>query len=148
MKVQRFFSTLIVAAVALCMGARAADQPLAPEKDAKTKALEERVKVLEKRIAELEGQKGETAAPRRSRQREAFAEMLQRMQREMMDQGDFDPRNFFGDEFALPMAPAQAKPRLGVMLENVNDELKTRFKNDVKDGAFVMSIVPDSAAQK
>lgn len=152
MKGTKHFSTIIVAALALSLGVRAAEQTPAVDAETRAKALEERVKVLEKRLAELEGTHKGDAVPqqrRGNRQRDAFAEMLERMQREMMEQGDgFDPRNMFGgDEFAAPMAPV-SKPRLGVNLEKVSDELKTRFKNDVKDGAFVMSVLPDSPAQK
>jgi hypothetical protein len=39
------------------------------------------------------------------------------------------------------------KPRLGVMLAEPSDELRERFKNDVREGAFVTEIVPGSPAE-
>ena len=40
------------------------------------------------------------------------------------------------------------KPRLGVQLAPSNEQLRERFKNDVKQGAFVIAVVPDSPAER
>ncbi|HLX63326.1 MAG TPA: PDZ domain-containing protein [Planctomycetota bacterium] len=151
---RHFFSTTILTAAVLALGAGAAE-PAAPNVDAnaKIKALEDQVKVLEKRVAELEAQNKPAAdiAPKRlNRQRDAINQMMERMRQEMENGGGgiFNGQPFImDDEFGL-MPQAGNKPRLGVMLDEVRDELKTRFKNDVKSGAFVMTVVPNSPAAK
>jgi CHAT domain-containing protein len=40
------------------------------------------------------------------------------------------------------------KARLGVQNQAVNDEMKTRYKNDVKEGVFVLGVIANSAAEK
>jgi len=40
------------------------------------------------------------------------------------------------------------RPRLGVDMRPVSDDLKERYKNDVKEGVFIVSIVPNTPAEK
>lgn len=40
------------------------------------------------------------------------------------------------------------KPRLGVALQDATPELAARYKNDVKTGAFITEVQPDSVAEK
>lgn len=135
----------------MASGASAAETTTPPtDADAKTKALEERVKQLEKRIADMEAYeaKGLAMTPKRfDFQQDDFNKMLDQMRKQMMENGV--P---FGREMPVPQTPGimrhARKPALGVGVDEVSDELKTRFKNDVKEGTFVLSVYPNSAAEK
>jgi len=127
--------------------------------DSKAKEeLEAKVRSLEKRVRQLEQSLEQRPMQRRQRDdgvgRMQLEEMMGRMQREMQRQ--FSGGNVGEDPFAggpeNPFAGTDLipgnKPRLGVQLAPVSDELAKRFNNAVKDGAFVMSVVPGSPAEK
>lgn len=129
--------------------------PPAKEVEKESRAdLEAKVKRLEKRVEQLEQLLKESNQRAENnwgewRQRRGFDrdmnEIFDRLQREMQRDLGFEvplgPQNFRGG------FPGN-KPRLGVELALPTDDLKERFKNDVKDGAFVMSVVPGSVAEK
>lgn len=126
----------------------------APADDARIQKLEEKIKALERRLNDLENQRVERAAPtpppnnRFPGMDPRFNEMIEQLQKEMMGNGfDFNNPNFGGGRGMRPQNPDR-KPRLGVALDKVTDELKKEFKNDVKEGAFVVNVVPNSAADK
>ena len=48
----------------------------------------------------------------------------------------------------MELSAPEGKPRLGVGLAAVSDDLCKRFNNDAKTGTFVMSVVPGTAAEK
>ncbi len=129
----------------------AAEQSPPPnDADAKTKVLEERVKQLEKRIADMEANeaKGLSSTPKRFNfQQDDFNKMFDQMRKQMMENSV--P---FGQDAPMPQVPGimrhARKPALGVGVDEVSDELKTRFKNDVKEGAFVLNVYPNSTAEK
>jgi len=140
-----FYAVAVLAGSFFILGARAAEAPPANGADAKTKALEERVQALEKRLADMESR---ATAPSRRGWKDNTDELFERMRREMMESGGaFDWNNMFGQNPGL-RPQAGRKPMLGVGVDQVSDELKTRYKNEVKEGAFVVSVYPDSPAQK
>lgn len=119
--------------------------------------LEAKVKRLEKRIEELEGQLNNADRPNgqlrdlRDRMTRDFGsgidDIFDQMRRQMEE--DFGGFGGMPDPTLRPRTPALGqKPRLGVSLQPVSDDLKERFKNDAKDGAFVMDVMPGSAAEK
>jgi membrane-associated protease RseP (regulator of RpoE activity) len=143
-------AAILIAALAL--GVLAAPATLAADDGKKdlVATLEAKVKALEERIKQLEAAAEKKAGAAAKdlwgdwRQKRGFnrdmTDLLDRLQREM--QRDFS----FG--WGAPGQMLRAKPRLGVELGEVNADLKERFKNDVKEGAFVMSVAPDSPAEK
>ena len=155
-------SAALVVAVGAGRAAFAAEQ--APnEPDAKTKALEERVKQLEKRLAEIEANEGKgfTNAPLGGPgfQQDDFNKLFEQMRRQMMENGGRFGLNApgmppnMGPNFGLGLGgPGMRnmghKPALGVGVDELSEELKTRFKNNIKEGAFVLSVYPGSAAEK
>lgn len=161
MKNSRFHRTLTVAGLVF-----AAMPPVfSAEPTEKTKAsdLEARVLELERRIQELEDSAGvadhqsgtpfgrdwELQPPAGFGQN--FDDILNRFKREMDGLG-----------MGMRKAPGQLgrhlpfgqndvvtnKPRLGVRLDAASDDLRERFKNDVKNGSFVMEVVQGSPAEK
>jgi membrane-associated protease RseP (regulator of RpoE activity) len=161
---QVLFPVIALAFVLSTMPVRAAD---APGTDAeKFKAYDERIKALEQHIRDLESKlDGQTAQGRvertlpRNRQftRDRFEEMMNQMRHEMENGGAFGPG--FGPWFGpnamgrpsfpnLPGYNPGNHMRLGVQLEPVTPELAKDYNNDVKDGAFVHSVVPGSPAEK
>lgn len=131
--------------------------------------LETRVKTLEKRVQELEEQLEARNTPQDPRGQQWFQgrpnrfnrqppqagrdmdEMWERFRRELEQEfggnGGFNmPANPWGR--MSPDMMAGPKPRLGVELAPISDELAQRYKNTVKEGAFVMSVVPNSPAEK
>lgn len=129
-----------------------AEKPKAPATDAEAR-LEARVKELEARIKQLEQELEERPNDRDLfgdfRQRHNFGrdfdDIFNKLQRELdRDLGPgFNPWGPGG-----PRSMLGNKPRLGVELAEPSDELRERFKNDVKEGAYVMSVVPGSPAEK
>jgi len=128
-----------------------AEAPKAPatEKEAK---LEARVKELEGHIKqleqELEGRAKDQDMLGDFRQKHNFGrdfdDIFNKLQREL--DRDLGPGvNPFGPGGRSMLGN---KPRLGVELAEPSDELRERFKNDIKEGAFVMSVVPGSPAAK
>ncbi len=125
---------------------RAADAAPNKTPDKPTSAdLENRIRDLEKRVrdleSELQSRPGASELLGQFRQRHNFGpdfdEFFNRFQRDL------------GQRWTGPGGALGAnKPRLGVELAPPSDELRERFKNDVKDGAFVMDVVPGSAAEK
>ena len=147
--IRSLFIAVLCGAIALG-GAYAAETTPPHDADAKTKALEERVKQLEKRIADMEANEAKNLAnPSKNFKFEQhdFNKMFDQMRKEMMD-----PNAPFGWDRSIPQAPGMLrqgrKPALGVGVDEVSEELKTRFKNEIKEGAFVLNIYPNSAAEK
>ncbi|HYG73704.1 MAG TPA: PDZ domain-containing protein [Planctomycetota bacterium] len=118
-------------------------KPREAELEAKIKDLEKRVQQLEHALNNRDEEDGFGQLRRRFGQQN-FDNLFEQLQREMdRDVGPgfrLDPRGFGGF--------TANKPRLGVELAPVADDLRERFKNDVKDGAYVMSVVPGSPAEK
>ena len=124
-----------------------AEKPKAPVTENEAK-LEARVKELEGRIKQLEqeldARKGQQEIFGELRQRHNLDDIFNKLQREL--DRDLGPGvNPFGAGGRSLMGN---KPRLGVELAEPSDELRERFKNDIKEGAFVMSVVPGSPAAK
>ncbi|MGD0089869.1 MAG: PDZ domain-containing protein [Planctomycetota bacterium] len=114
--------------------------------EARVQTLEERIKKLEDALAKERGQRAEPGNDwwQRRGLGQDLQQLMERMQREAY-------RDFGGQQWQWQWPPAAApanKPRLGVELAPPTDELRERFKNDTQEGAFVMSIVPGSAAEK
>ena len=127
--------------------AKGADSQSRGELEAKIRMLEQRVQQLEQMLKDS-NQRADNFSDWRQRRgfNRDMDEIFDRLQREM--QRDFGMGGPFpGGPDMRGMLPGN-KPRLGVELAPPNDELKERFKNDVKDGAFVMSVVPGSPAEK
>jgi hypothetical protein len=129
-----------------------AEKPKAPSTELEVK-LEARVKELEARVKQLEQELNAQAKDQdmfgEFRQRHNFGrdfdDIFNKLQREL--DRDLGPGvNPFG--FVGPRGTLGNKPRLGVELAEPSDELRERFKNDIKEGAFVMSVVPGSPAAK
>jgi len=109
--------------------------------EARVKELEGRIKQLEQ---ELDARKGQQEFFGELRQRHNLDDIFNKLQREL--DRDLGPGvNPFGAGGRSLMGN---KPRLGVELAEPSDELRERFKNDIKEGAFVMSVVPGSPAAK
>jgi hypothetical protein len=119
--------------------------------------LEAKIKRLERRIEELEGQLNDRQDPQsgqlhdlRDRMKRDFGsgidDIFDQMRRQMEEDFGGMPDPTIRQHMMPPMMGQ--KPRLGVQLEPVSDDLKERFKNDVKEGAFVMDVMPGSAAEK
>ena len=140
--------------------------------------LENRIKTLETRIHDLEAQLDDRTARNSDRNLRQFRDRMKRelsfnfddlfdQMRNEMEQGGFSfqfgpdsdadsllpnsngPQwhSFGGPNAGLGLSQAE-KPRLGVQLNPLTDVLRERFKNDAKQGAFVMAVVPDSPAEK
>ncbi len=147
------FQTALVFAGSLWMlGANAGEAPPSNDADAKTRALEERVRVLEKRVAEMEARATQQnpVPAKRFGWTDNADELFDQMRREMMQNGGaFDLNNLFGQNPAPARRAAPGrKQMLGVGVDQVSDELKTRYKNEVKEGAFIISIYPNSPAER
>lgn len=146
MAVSFLMAVLLLLTPALRAGEAA--PPKADEADwqAKVKALEKRVQQLEDELARERAGRG--TAPGDWLQRRGFNRdldgFMDRLRREM--------ERDFGQDLGWWPGPRRAapgsKPRLGVELAAPSDELRERYKNDVKEGAFVMSVVPASPAEK
>lgn len=159
-------SFIVATAIAFCAftssGNSVAAEELKPDADAKIKKLEEHVKLLEKRITDLEA---DAARPPRAMQTpgnrlgfraDDFNSMFEQLRKQMMENNDGQ------FEFSFPAVPhvgpnvgpngnalqRGGKPTLGVGVDEVSDDLKKRFKNDIKEGAFVMNVYPNSPAEK
>ncbi len=144
---KHFHSALALAGILSIASVSA--ETAAPETgaDTKTKALEERVRVLEKRLADMEArlgqfgqmnQMGQAAPPTRRFEMNPNNpdDIFERMRREMDNgQGTFDWDNLFGQNSAPKQLRGLGgrKPCLGVGVETASDELKERFKNEVKE---------------
>lgn len=152
---------IVACSVGLMAAVPAADlsAPLPEKAPPSVSDLEAKIKRLEKRIDELEGQLNErnqenpTGQLRdlRDRMKNEFGsgidDMFDQMRRQM--EQDFGGFGGMPDPTLRRQMPIMGqKPRLGVSLQPVSDDLKERFKNDVKDGAFVMDVMPGSAAEK
>ena len=136
--------------------------------------LEAKIKRLEKRIDDLESQAEQRPRQNNNQQIQTFRNRMKRdlsndfdenlfdqILRREMEQGtemvlnngagglqfDFGPQ-FGGGNVSFGGRATAEKPRLGVQLAPATDELRERFKNDVKQGAFVIAVVPDSPAEK
>jgi len=163
----RFNSAVLMTAALLFPAAFAAETPAPPSADTeKTRALEERLKQLEKRLADMESKAKQPNMPqmpqmppmggrRFDRGDGNLGALMERLQREMMENGgSLDMDQFFGQggpgaPGMRGMAPGMSrKPSLGVNIDTVTEELKTRFKNNVDAGSFVMAVYPNSAAEK
>ena len=170
MKSTHYSNHIAIAAIVFGLGfagINAAENTPEKEKQPDFKALEQKIEALEKRVHDLEGQLTERAIPlNRFGQPNApigpnglngllgpndpnmpgMDDIMAQM-RELMRNNGID--NFGGPQNA-PMLKRglNRKPRLGVELDQVSAELSARFKNEVKSGAFVMSIVPGSPAEK
>ncbi len=108
-------------------------------------SVEDRVKALENRFSDFEKKFLDRAGKDASIARDDMDDMFNRMRREFSEKGEsFNWKDFFG-HFDRRGA---TKPRLGVELAKVTDELKARFNTDVKMGAFVMSVTPGTPAEK
>ncbi|MBE7462417.1 MAG: PDZ domain-containing protein [Planctomycetes bacterium] len=64
------------------------------------------------------------------------------------DEEPFDLRRGFDRDLGPRNRQRAQKPRLGVSVDNASDELRARFKNEAESGAFVLEVVPQSAAEK
>ncbi|MCY3021418.1 MAG: PDZ domain-containing protein [Planctomycetota bacterium] len=145
----------ILAIMLLAPATRAGET--APAKGPETN-LEAKVKALEQRIQKLEDElAGERQKRGRLPQGQAWNDWLQRRGLgrdldEMMDKLSREMQRDFGSGpggWTGPRAVAPStKPRLGVELAAPSTELRERYKNDAKEGAFVMSVVPGSPAEK
>lgn len=170
MKSTHYSNHIAIAAIVFGLGfagINAAENTPEKEKQPDFKALEQKIEALEKRVHDLEGQLTERAIPlNRFGQPNApigpnglngllgpndpnmpgMDDIMAQM-RELMRNNGID--NFGGPQNA-PMLKRglNRKPRLGVELDQVSAELSARFKNEVKSGAFVMSVVPGSPAEK
>jgi membrane-associated protease RseP (regulator of RpoE activity) len=165
MKNANIFASAVASMVLLAVPATRSAESAPPVKEADNQSradLEAKVKMLEQRVQQLEQQLKDSNQRAENfsdwRQRRGFNrdmdEIMERLQREM--QRDFG----IGGQFTIPGGPGApagpgmrgmlpgSKPRLGVELAAPTDELKERFKNDIKEGAFVMSVVPGSPAEK
>jgi len=139
----------LLLAPALCAGEAA--QGGESDQQAKMKALEERVQKLEDALARERGSRVEP----RNKWRPGpglgpdMDQLLEQMQRQMQRgfPGGQWQWNFGGGDFPQGLGYAN-KPRLGVQLDAPSDELRERFKNDTREGAFVTEIVPGSPAEK
>jgi len=134
-------SLAVAWAMLLLPALRAAEAPQAGESDlrAKMKALEERVRKLEDALARERGPRSE---PRNNGWQfrglgPDMDQLIEQLQRQAWSGWQQDLQ---------PVTPG-SKPRLGVRLDPPSDELRERFKNDVKEGAFVTEIVPGSPAE-
>jgi len=154
MYVKSVVSMVAVATWILAVGVSAGEA--APNDwESRAKKLEERVNQLEKKIAEMEGNEGrvmKTPSVRKNFnfKNDDFERFLDEARKRMMDNND-------GFGFEMPPIPnleqnfpgmgrVGRKPSLGVGVDEISDELKTRFKNEVKEGAFVMNVFPHSPA--
>ena len=151
----------------------AADTSPAEKPSTADAEMSARIKRLEKRIEDLEAQlnqRGNTNNGARMGQwrsgmdsSDNVEDLLNQMGRELQDGFGDDPQtgpktqspwgSQLGPRFQFrgPFGRGNAigeKPRLGVELQPVTDELRERYKNDVKQGAFVVSVVHGSAAEK
>lgn len=144
--------------------------PLAAEE--RITALEKQVQTLmqamvekDNRIADLQRQVGELAQQQPGMQMPGL--QFRATPREIEEMFRNFRRDFFRDEPDAendfqpppwdregPMGRGRArnfqapKPRLGVSLQDPTPELADRFQNEVKTGAFVLQVIPGSAAQK
>ena len=143
-----------LAALLLAPALRAAEAPrLQPDDttlDARLKALEKRIQKLEEAINK-DPQTGNDWGQRHGFSRET-ERLLEQLQREAFGDWQGPPPGMQG----MPRTPGMPgmrgmpghKPRLGVELAASNADLRERFKNDVLAGAFVMSVLPGSPAEK
>ena len=128
------------------------------------KAYEDRVKTLEQHVRDLEKKLDEQStqnhadAMRPQRRapfsRDRFDDLMNQMRRQMDNDGAFGwgqtPPGFGQPLQGRPgmQAPGN-RMRLGVALEEVSPLTAKEFNNnDVKEGAFVRSVVPGSPAEK
>jgi membrane-associated protease RseP (regulator of RpoE activity) len=162
-------------ATGACSAAETAPVTPPADKNASVTDLENRIKALEGEIRDLKGQLDERSTRNNSQNMQQFRnrmkrdlsdnfdDMFDQMRREMEESfgggfnfgpnGQLPPPVFngpggpgMGGQFNFGI-PAE-KPRLGVQLAPSNEQLRERFKNDVKQGAFVIAVVPDSPAEK
>ncbi len=147
-----------------------ANTPPAEKPAPNTTELENRIRTLEARIHDLESQLDDRATQNNNHSMRQFRDRMKRdlgnnfddmfdqMRREL-EQGGFNFKfDFTPDgQMAPPRlnsrgfgmnAPSQERPRLGVQLQPLSDELRERFNNKPTQGAFVTSVVPDSPAEK
>jgi len=145
-------SLVLVGAMLLAPALRAVEAAPGGESDlqAKVKALEERVRKLEDALAKERGARNEP----RNNWRQGLGlgpdvdQLLEQIQREAQRglQGGQWQWNFGAGDWPQGLTPGN-KARLGVMLDKPSDELRERYKNDVKEGAFVTEIVAGSPAE-
>jgi hypothetical protein len=124
------------------------DEKTKPEAtlEARVAAMEKRVQYLEKQLAERSAAVPRTEHTPRSKRDigRDMDEMWNRFRRELEQGLGEMPEMRFGPP---GMMPAQ-RPRLGVQMAEITPEFVERFKNDVKEGVFIMSVVPGSPAEK
>ena len=145
--VQHFWAPLAALFAVLAFGVCAAqtDGSASDTKPTTSKSVEERIKALENRFADFEKKFLDQAGKDAGIARDDMEDMFNRMRREFGEKGEaFNWKDFFGHFDHR----GTMKPRLGVELASVTDDLKTRFNTDVKMGAFVMSVTPGTPAEK
>jgi len=114
-------------------------------------ALEQRVQTLEKKIQDLEAMLEQRNAPlpgrgpQAPRRMQRFGreadELWNRFQRDPDPMGPMDP---LGPDMEMQF---DRKPRLGVEMAPISEDLVERYKNPVKEGVFITSVVPGSPAE-
>lgn len=131
-----------------------ADQKKTDDRIAK---LEERIRELEARLEKKEmssrerrwrmdeGDDWEFRSPRWSDLREHM-DRLRRQQRDLFEKFWWDEMDRIGPDFDAPFF-GREKPRLGIGMAPVSDELKTKYGNDVSSGVFVVEVYAKSPAE-
>lgn len=141
-----------------------ATPPAAPAADA-----DKRVRELEARVQQLEDILRERGidpnnpnqGPQQFGRRQPFGaqrfggrdpqDIFEQMRREMERHfGNLDDEDAFGWSFGggIPPEMVPNRPRLGVEMRAVSDEMVERYKNSVKEGVFIVSVVPNSPAER
>ncbi|HLX62465.1 MAG TPA: PDZ domain-containing protein [Planctomycetota bacterium] len=132
---QNRFIVPVALVAALAFGVYGAQtEPPKTEGNTSVKTTDDRIQALEKRMTELEN-KLFGANDRFSKE---MNDTFSQMRREFEGSGHMGRNDFSSGN----------KPRLGVELAPISDDLKTKFKNDATQGAFVVSVVPNSPAEK
>jgi len=140
---QAGWTALACATMALPAWAENAGKPVEKTRE----ELEQRVEALERKIQDLESMLEQRNAPRRMQRfgRDAD-ELWNRFQRDFQERFDRDFEMDWGP-FGRDLREVERKPRLGVQMAPVSEDLVERYKNPVKEGVFITDVVPGSPAE-
>ena len=135
-----YYGLALALAGSMALGGEADKNAANSELEAKVKALENRIQKLEQALERNHARPSDTI-PGNLNQMQGFEDLFSQMQRQLQEGRDPQiPGSFNGFSTAR-------KPRLGVEMAPATDEYRERFKNDVKEGAFVIDVVPGSPAE-